>query len=173
MALESSQQKLGRNRPPRVHITYDVEIGGAMELKELPFVVGVLGDFTGKPEEPLPKLKERKFVEVTPYNFDSVLSGMKPHVSLSVKNKLSNKPDAGNLQVEFRPTKLADFEPQNVAKQVPDLQALLDLRTRLNDLSGRLQGNDEFDELLLSAITNTEKLEKLRQKAAKKDEAND
>src|SRR5512140_1077969 len=92
MAKQSTQHKLDRVRPPRVHVTYDVETGDAIEVKELPFVMGVLGDFTGQPETPLPKLKERKFVEVTPDNFDSVLEGMKPHVSFSVENKLSEDP---------------------------------------------------------------------------------
>lgn len=162
MANESAQHKLDRVRPPRVHITYDVEIGGAMEQKELPFVLGVLGDFTGKPEEPLAKLKDRKFVDVNPDNFDTILAGMKPHLSLSVKNKLSQKKDAANVKAELHFQKLEDFEPQNVARNVPELKKLLDLRERLNDLSGNLQGNDKLDELLLDAITNTEKLEKLK-----------
>ena len=101
MARESTQHKLDRVRSPRVHITYDVETGGAIELKELPFVVGVLGDFTGQPVEPLPKLKERKFVEVNPDNFDTVLEGMKPHLAFSVENKLSDEPDAPNLKVDL------------------------------------------------------------------------
>jgi type VI secretion system protein ImpB len=145
MARESTQHKLDRVRSPRVHITYDVETGGAIELKELPFVVGVLGDFTGQPTEPLPKLKERKFVEVNPDNFDSVLEGMKPHLAFSVENKLSD-----------------DFEPENVARQVPPLKQLLDLRQRLSDLRGSLQGNDKLEELLLEAVGNTEKLDKLK-----------
>src|SRR3954469_8565413 len=97
---ESLQHKIDRVRPPRVHITYDVEIGGAIELKELPFVVGVVGDFTGQPEGPVKKLKDRKFVEVNPDNFDSVLKGMKPHLSLSVKDKLSDNPDAPDLKAD-------------------------------------------------------------------------
>ncbi len=95
MAKPSTQHKLDRVRPPRVQITYDVETGGAIEVKELPFVVGVLGDFTGQPEQPLPKLKERRFVEVTPDNFDSVLESMKPHLSFAVENKLSEDSGAG------------------------------------------------------------------------------
>src|ERR1035441_2125590 len=94
MARESTQHKLDRVRSPRVQITYDVEVCGAIELEELPFVVGVLGDLTGQPEQPLPKLKDRKFVEVNPDNFDSVLEGMKPHLSFSVENKLSEEQDA-------------------------------------------------------------------------------
>src|SRR3974377_2014296 len=101
MPSESVHKKLDRVRPPRVHVTYDVEVGDAIELKELPFVMGVLGDFTGQPEAPLPKLKDRKFVEVNPDNFDSVLEGMKPHLAFSVENKLSEDPDAGNLKVDL------------------------------------------------------------------------
>jgi type VI secretion system protein ImpB len=159
-------------RPPRVQITYDVEIGGAIELKELPFVVGVLGDFTGKPEEPLPKLKDRKFVEVNPDNFDSVLEGMKPHLSFAVENKLSDDPDAPKLKVDLKFRKLDDFEPANVAKQVKPLKELLDLRTRLADLRGTLQGNDKLEDLLLDAVGKTEKLEKLKQEMGTKGEPN-
>jgi type VI secretion system protein ImpB len=162
MARQSAQHKLDRVRPPRVQITYDVEIGGAIELKELPFVVGVLGDFTGNPEQPLPKLKERKFVEVNPDNFDTVLEGMKPHLSFAVENKLSDDADAAQLKIDLKFRKMDDFEPANVAKQVKPLKAMLDLRTRLSDLRGSLQGNDKLEELLLEAVGNTEKLDKLK-----------
>jgi type VI secretion system protein ImpB len=145
-----------------VHITYDVEIGNAIELKELPFVVGVLGDFTGMPEQPLPKLKDRKFVEVNPDNFDKVLEGMKPHLSLSVENKLSEDPNAANLKVDLKFASMDDFSPENVVQQVKPLKELMDLRTRLSDLRGSLQGNDKLEELLLEAVGNTEKLEKLK-----------
>jgi type VI secretion system protein ImpB len=144
MARQSAQHKLDRVRPPRVQITYDVEVGGAIEIKELPFVVGVLGDFTGNPEQPLPKLKDRKFVEVNPDNFDSVLEGMKPHLSFAVENKLSDEPDAPQLKVDLKFRKMEDFEPANVAKQVKPLKEMLDLRTRLSDLRGSLQGNDKL-----------------------------
>jgi type VI secretion system protein ImpB len=157
MGRESTQHKLDRVRSPRVQITYDVEVGGAIELKELPFVVGVLGDLTGQPEKPLPKLKDRKFVEVNPDNFDTVLEGMKPHLSFSVENKLSEESDAANLKVDLKFSKLEDFEPQNVARQVKPLKELLDLRTRLSDLRGSLQGNDKLEELLLETVGNTEK----------------
>lgn len=162
MARQSAQHKLDRVRPPRVQITYDVEVGGAIELKELPFVVGVLGDFTGQPEEPLPRLKDRKFVEVNPDNFDTVLEGMKPHLSYAVENKLSEDPNAPQLKVDLKFRKMEDFEPANVAKQVKPLKELMDLRTRLADLRGSLQGNDKLEELLLDAVGNTEKLEKLK-----------
>jgi type VI secretion system protein ImpB len=162
LARDSLQHKLDRVRSPRVQITYDVEVGGAIELKELPFVVGVLGDFTGQPEEPLPKLKERKFVEVNPDNFDSVLEGMKPHLSMSVKNQLSEDPEAANLKVDLHFKSMEDFEPENVARQVKPLKELLDLRTRLSDLRGSLQGNDKLEELLLEAVGTTEKLDQLK-----------
>jgi type VI secretion system protein ImpB len=162
MARESTQHKLDRVRSPRVHITYDVETGGAIELKELPFVVGVLGDFTGQPTEPLPKLKDRKFVEVNPDNFDSVLEGMKPHLAFAVENKLSDEPDAPNLKVDLNFKSMDDFEPENVARQIKPLKELLDLRQRLSDLRGSLQGNDKLEELLLDAVGNTEKLDKLK-----------
>ena len=170
MARESTQHKLDRVRSPRVHITYDVEIGGAIEVKELPFVVGVLGDFTGQPETPLPKLKERKFVEVNPDNFDTVLEGMKPHLSYAVENKLSDDPNAPNLKVDLKFKSMEDFEPEQVARQIKPLKELLDLRTRLSDLRGSLQGNDKLEELLLEATSNTEKLEKLKGEMGKKDE---
>jgi type VI secretion system protein ImpB len=162
MARQSAQHKLDRVRPPRVQITYDVEVGGAIEIKELPFVVGVLGDFTGNPEQPLPKLKDRKFTEVNPDNFDTVLEGMKPHLSFAVENKLSDDPDAAKLKVDLKFRKFEDFEPGNVAKQVKPLKEMLDLRSRLANLRSSLQGNDKLEELLLEAVGNTEKLEKLK-----------
>jgi len=167
MGRESTQHRLDRVRPPRVQITYDVEVGGAIELKELPFVVGVLGDFTGQPEKPLPRLKERKFVEVNPDNFDTVLEGMKPHLQFQVENKLSEDADAPNLKVDLRFQKLEDFEPQNIARQVKPLKELLDLRTRLSDLRGSLQGNDKLEELLLEALSNTENRETLKGELAR------
>src|SRR6202049_2768889 len=130
MAKQSTQHKLDRVRPPRVHVTYDVEIGDAIELKELPFVMGVLGDFTGQATEPLPRLRDRKFVEVTPDNFDSVLEGMKPHLAYSVENKLAEDPNAPQLRVDLHFKSLEDFEPEAVAKQVKPLRELLELRTR-------------------------------------------
>jgi type VI secretion system protein ImpB len=145
-----------------VQITYDVEVGGAIELKELPFIVGVLGDFTGQAEKPLARLKDRKFVEVTPDNFDTVLEGMKPHLAFAVENKLSEEPEAPNLKLDLRFTKMEDFEPQHIARQVKPLKELLDLRTRLSDLRGSLQGNDKLEELLLEAVGNTENREKLK-----------
>ncbi len=162
MAKESIHKKLERVRPPRVHITYDVEVGDAIEVKELPFVMGVLADCTGQPEQPLPRLKDRKFVEINPDNFDSVLEAMKPHVSFSVENKLSEDPDAGQLKVDLRFKGLDDFAPDRVAQQVKPLKELMDLRTKLSDLRGTLQGNDKLDELLQDVVRNSEKLDKLK-----------
>ncbi len=162
MAKQSTQHKLDRVRPPRVHVTYDVEVGDAIELKELPFVMGVLGDFTGQPTEPLPRLRDRKFVEVNPDNFDSVLEGMKPHLSFAVENKLSEDSNAPQLKVDLHFKSMEDFEPENVAKQVKPLKELLDLRTKLSDLRGSLQGNDKLEELLLDAVGDKNKLDKLK-----------
>jgi type VI secretion system protein ImpB len=169
MAKASTQHKLDRVRPPRVHVTYDVEVGDAIEIKELPFVMGVLGDFTGQPTEPLPRLKDRKFVEVNPDNFDSVLEGMKPHLSFSVENKLSEEGDAPKLKVDLHFRSLEDFEPDKVARQVKPLRELLDLRTRLSDLRGSLQGNDKLEEVLLSTVGDNDKLSKLKDEMGKKE----
>jgi type VI secretion system protein ImpB len=158
----STQHKLDRVRPPRVHVTYDVEVGDAIEMKELPFVLGVLGDFTGQPEQPLPRLRERKFVEVNPDNFDQVLEGMKPHLNFSVENKLSEDMDAPQLKIDLHFKSLEDFEPENVAKQVKPIKELLDLRTKLSDLRGSLQGNDKLEELLMDAVNSSEKMEKIK-----------
>jgi type VI secretion system protein ImpB len=169
MAKASTQHKLDRVRPPRVHVTYDVEVGDAIEIKELPFVMGVLGDFTGQPTEPLPRLKDRKFVEVNPDNFDSVLEGMKPHLSFSVENKLSEDANAPQLKVDLHFRSLDDFDPDKVARQVKPLRELLDLRTRLSDLRGSLQGNDKLEEVLLSTVGDSDKLSKLKDELGKKE----
>ena len=165
---ESLQHKLDRVRSPRVHITYDVETGGAIEKKELPFVMGVFGDFTGMPEQPLPRLKDRKFVEIGPDNFDSVLAAMKPHLQFKVENKLSEDSEAGQLGVDLHFNSLEDFEPAKVAQQVKPLKELLDLRTKLSDLRGSLQGNDKLDEILQETLRNTEKLDRLKSEVGDK-----
>ena len=162
MARESIHKKLERVRPPRVHVTYDVEVGDAIEVKELPFVMGVLADLSGQPTEPLPRLKERRFVEITPDNFDSVLESMRPHTAFSVENKLSDNPEAGQLKVDLNFRSLEDFEPEQVARQVKPLKELLDLRTKLSDLRGALQTNEKLDDVLMEAIGNTEKLSKIK-----------
>ena len=162
MARQSTQHKIDRVRAPRVQITYDVEVGDAIEVKELPFVMGVLGDFTGQPIDPLPRFKDRKFVEVNPDNFDTVLESMKPHLAFSVENKLSEDPDAGNLKVDLNFKSLDDFSPASVARQVKPLRELLELRDRLSDLRGSMQGNDKLEEVLREAVTDKDKLARLR-----------
>jgi type VI secretion system protein ImpB len=159
---ESTQKKLERVRPPRVNITYEVETGGAIEMKELPFVMGVLGDFTGQPSEPLPRVQQRKFVEINPDNFDKVLEGMKPHLAFTVENRLSDAPDAGKLSVDLSFKSMDDFEPDAVARQVGPLKELLALRGKLADLRSKLQGNDKLDEILQATIRDADRLAQLK-----------
>lgn len=158
----STQKKLERVRPPRIQISYDVETGGAIEKKELPFLMGVLGDFTGQPTEPLARLKDRKFVEITPDNFDDVLASMKPHLSFAVENKLSEEADAPKLKVDLNFRSMDDFSPDAIARQVKPLRELLELRTQLSDLRGSLQTNDKLDEVLQSTLGDQGKMDKLK-----------
>lgn len=163
---ESVQKRLQKVRPPRVQLTYDVEIGDAIEKKELPFVVGVLGDFTGQPdaEKPLPKLKDRKFVNVDLDNIDEVMKGMAPKASYRVKNRLS--PDGGEFAVNLEFNKIDDFRPEQVVAQVEPLRKLLEARTKLSDLRNKLAGNDKLEDILGEVLTSTEKLKQLKQEAA-------
>ena len=160
---ESLQHKLDRVRSPRVHITYDVEIGDAIEVKEIPFVVGVLGDLSGKPDEPLPPPKDRKFVEIDRDNFDKVLEGMKPRLAFRVDNKLTG--DDTKMAVELRFKSMDDFHPERVVQQIDPLRQMINVRQRLSDLLNRLDGNDRLDELLQKVITSTESLEQLGKEA--------
>ncbi|HKC50562.1 MAG TPA: type VI secretion system contractile sheath small subunit [Myxococcota bacterium] len=157
---ESIFDRKARVRPPRVHITYEVETGGAMVLKEIPFVMGVLADLSGQPAEALPKLKDRKFVEIDRDNFDDVLKSAKPRLALRVENTL--KGDGTELSMELKFEKLADFRPENVVKQVEPLAKLQDVRNQLKDLLGRLEGNDRLEELLNAISDNTAVRDKLR-----------
>ncbi|MBV8809546.1 MAG: type VI secretion system contractile sheath small subunit [Acidobacteriaceae bacterium] len=170
MAKESIQKKLTRVRPPRVQISYDVQVGDAIEKKELPFVLGVMGNFMGQPAGDIAPFKERRFVDVNPDNFDEVLASMKPHLAFNVENKLSDDPNAGQLKVDLNFRSLEDFEPEQVARQVRPLRELLELRTKLNDLRGTLQTNEKLDEVLMEAVSNTEKLDKLRTEMGMKGE---
>jgi type VI secretion system protein ImpB len=156
---ESIQHKIDRVRPPRVQITYDVEVGGAIELKELPFVVGVMGDFVGKPEEPLPALKNRKFVELDPDNFNQVLAGMKPRLAYSVENKLQD--DGGKLGVELKFNNIEDFEPDNIVQQVEPLRKLIEARQKLSDLRSKMDGNEKLENMLEDIISNADKQKQL------------
>ena len=157
---ESVHRKLERVRPPRVHITYDVEVGDAIQMKELPFVMGVLGDFSGQPEEALPRLRDRKFVEVTPDNFDDVLKSMKPRLTFKVDNKLAG--DDSKLGIELKFESMDDFSPERVAQQVDPLRKLLELRQQLADLRGSLQGNDKLEEILQQTLSDEQSMGKLK-----------
>lgn len=159
MAKESTQKKISRDRAPRVQIMYDVEVGDATEPKELPFVLGVLGDYSGHPKEPLQRLKERKFVQVDNETFDDVLSGMAPRLALKVDNKLND--EKGLLGVELNFAKLEDFEPLRIVHQVEPLRQLLELRSRLADLKNKMVGNEKLEELLDGIVRDTENLQRL------------
>ena len=161
---ESLQHKLDRVRSPRVQITYDVEIGDSIEMKEIPFVVGVLADLSGNPDEPPPKLKDRKFIEIDRDNFDKVLEGMKPRIAFKVDNKLSG--DDTKMAVELRFKGLDDFHPERVADQVTPLRKLGEARRKLSDLLSKLDGNDKLDELLQNVIANTDSLQKLSEQSS-------
>jgi type VI secretion system protein ImpB len=154
---ESLQHTLDRVRRPRVHITYDVEIGGAIQLKELPFVLGVMADLSGKPAEPLPPLVERKFVEIDQENFDTVLDSMKPRLAFEVDNPIDTET---RIKVELNFHKLDDFEPTEVARQVPALRKLLEARERLSALLTKMDGNDGLSEELRKVLRDAELLQR-------------
>ncbi|HQU91133.1 MAG TPA: type VI secretion system contractile sheath small subunit [Pyrinomonadaceae bacterium] len=156
---ESVQQKISRIRPPRVHITYDVETGGAIEMKELPFVLGVLGDYSGKPEEALPGIKNRKFVEIDRDNFDQVLAGMKPRLAFTTENKLQD--DGSKVGVELKFNSMEDFEPDNVVQQVEPLRKLVEARQKLSDLLSKMDGNDKLESILNDLIADQGKQKEL------------
>jgi type VI secretion system protein ImpB len=163
MARESTQHKLDRVRSPRVHITYDVQIGDAIEMKELPFVMGVLADLSGKPDEPLPRLRDRKFVEIDRDNFNEVMKGTKPRLAFRVDNTLTD--DDTKLGVELRFQDIDDFSPERVAEQVEPLRKLIEVRQQLKGLLAKTDGNDRLAERLQEIISNTEKLQQIGQEA--------
>ena len=167
---ESVQKRLEKVRAPRVQLTYDVEIGDAIERKEIPFVAGVLGDFTGKRDSsgPLPKLKERKFVSVDLDNFDDVMRGMAPAASYRVKDKLGGA--GGEFAVNLHFDKLDDFRPESVVQQVEPLRKLLEARTKLADLRNKLAGNEKLEDILGDVLNNTEKLKALGVESTKVEE---
>jgi type VI secretion system protein ImpB len=158
----SLQKWIGRNRPPRVQITYDVEIGDAVEKRELPLVVGMLADLSGQPAEPLPKLKERRFVEIDRDNFDEIMGKIHPRLDLSVPDTAKGE---GNLKVELNFSKFEDFHPENLVNQVPRLAKLLEARQQLRDLLAKLDGNDELDSMLDRIIQSSEELKKVQSQA--------
>jgi type VI secretion system protein ImpB len=158
----SLQKWVGRNRPPRVQITYDVELGGAIEKRELPMVVGLLADLSGQPATPLPKLKERRFVEIDRDNFDEIMGKIAPRLDLSVPDTLKGE---GNLKVELKFEQFSDFHPEALVNQVPRLAKLLEARQQLRDLLAKLDGNDELDSMLERIVQNSEELKKLQSQA--------
>lgn len=165
---ESTQHKLDRIRPPRVQITYDLEIGDAIEMKELPFIVGIMSDLAGKPEEKLPLLKERKFVEIDRDNFNEVLESIGPRVAFQVDNKLTDEEDS-KLSVELKFNHMDDFSPDSLIHQVEPLKKLFDARTRLNDLIAKLDGNDDLESLLQEVASSTDQLKELQEQTAKEE----
>jgi type VI secretion system protein ImpB len=171
---ESLQHKLDRVRPPRVQITYDVEIGGAQVKKELPFVLGVLADLAGHPDPdapPLPELKDekRKFVEINRDSFDRVLKGIKPRLALRVPNKLEG--DGSKLGVELKFDSIEDFEPARVVEQVEPLRKLLEARRKLAELKSKVVTNDRLESLLQRIIHDTDQLSRLGRETGHGDQA--
>ncbi len=156
---ESLQKWMGRNRPPRVQITYDVEIGDAVEKRELPLVVGVLADLAGKPASAPPKMKDRRFVEIDRDNFDEIMAKIAPRLDMSVPDTMKGD---GNLKVELNFKQFADFHPEAIVQQVPRLQKLLQARLELRDLLAKLDGNDDLDGLLANVVKNTDGLKEIR-----------
>ncbi len=160
---DSLQKWVGRNRPPRVQITYDVEIGDAVEKKELPLVVGLMADLSGKPLNPPAKLKERRFVEIDRDNFNEIMAKIAPRLDMSVPDTLKGE---GNLKVELNFTEFDHFHPEAIVSQVPRLARLLEARQQLRDLLAKLDGNDELDALLENIVNSTDDLQALRGSAA-------
>ncbi len=156
---DSIQHKISRVRPPRVQITYDVEIGNAIQMKELPFVMGILADLSGKPVDPLPKMKDRKFVEIDRDNFNDILASIKPRLAFQVDNKMAGEDseDGGKMNVELNFRSLEDFEPVQVVKQIEPLRKLFDARQRLSDLLTKLDGNDDLEALLRDMVADADK----------------
>jgi type VI secretion system protein ImpB len=153
---ESVQQKLNRVRKPRVHITYDVETEGAEVRKELPFVVGVIGDFSGKPYEPVKPLRDRKFIQIDRDNFDDVMQRMTPGAEFKVDNTLAG--DGSQMAVSLKFKSMDDFEPAAIVEQVEPLRKLLAVRNKLRDLMSKVDRSEELENLLEEVLQNTDKL---------------
>ncbi len=157
--MSSLAHKLDRVRRPRVQITYDVETNGAMEKKELPFVVGVLADLSGQPSTPQRPLKERKAVMIDRDNFNEVMSRATPRVAMKVQNRLTDEDT--KLAVELNFKSMDDFDPARIAEQVPALKKLLEMRLELTQLLSKMEGNDKLDQLLAEVLSNTDKAREL------------
>lgn len=157
---ESTQHKLDRVRPPRVQITYDVEIGNAIEKKELPLVVGILADLSGNPATPLAKLGERRFIDLDRDNFNQVLASIAPRVALQVDNRIGD--DGSKLNIELNFDEIDAFDPVSIVKKVKPLARLFEARQHLRDLLTKLDGNDDLDKLLQEVVANTEGLQEIK-----------
>lgn len=156
---ESTQHKLDRVRPPRVQITYDVETGGAIEKRELPFIVGVLADLSG--DQGKPPLRDRTFTEIDRDNFNDVLGSINPELNFRVDNKLTDGDDQLNVSLEFE--ELDDFNPSSIVHQVEPLRKLFEARQRLADLAAKLEGNAKLESLLQDVLENTEMQEEIHE----------
>jgi type VI secretion system protein ImpB len=161
MAKESLQKKVGRVRPPRVHITYDVEIGDAIQKRDLPFVVGVLADLSGMPEKPLPPVSKRKFVQIDRDNVNDVMKKIAPRLAFKVPNRLSE--DDTKLNVELRFESMDDFQPARIAQQVTPLRKLLEKRNSLANIRSSM--NEDLEKLLQEMIQNEEMLQQAASEA--------
>jgi type VI secretion system protein ImpB len=159
MAVERVASRLPRVRPPKVHLTYDVQVGDTIEKREIPFVVGVLADLSFHPDSPLPRLKDRKFISVDKDNFDDVMHRMRSRVIFRVNNKFTDDDSLLSIELVFK--QMSDFEPQNVARQVQPLSKLLELRRKLVNLRSSLYGNDRLEEMLQRLTHNPEQLHQL------------
>ena len=155
----SIHDKLNRVRKPRVHITYEVETEGAEILRELPFVVGIMGDFSGDPTQQLRPLSERKFIQIDRDNFNEVMARMAPGLNLRVDNKLAD--DGTQMAVSLKFDAIEDFEPARVAEQVPALKALLETRNKLRDLMSKVDRSEQLESLLEQISTNENELKSL------------
>jgi type VI secretion system protein ImpB len=162
---ESIQKKLQKVRPPRVQMTYDVEVGDAIEQKELPFVLGVLGDFSGKSILAQPKLKDKKFVSIDRDNFDDVMKGLQPRTAYQVANELSDQ--GGSIGIDLTFESMEDFRPESIVQQVEPLKKLLEVRTKLADLRNKLAGNEKLEDMLTDVLNSTDKLAQLNQQTTK------
>ena len=169
---DSLQKWVGRNRPPRVQITYDVEIGDAIEKKELPFVVGLMSDLSGNPAEPLPKLRDRRFVEIDRDNFNEVMEKISPRLDLKVADVMKGE---GDLKIVLDFKEFGDFHPEAIVNKIPRLAKLLEARQNLRDLLGKLDGNDELNDLLSDVVGKSKELKEVKAEvdALEKNEADD
>jgi type VI secretion system protein ImpB len=157
--MASVNKKLERVRKPRVHLIYEVETGGAMVKKELPFVVGVMGDFSGNPSNPLKPLRDRKFVEIDRDNFDDVMASTAPELNMRVDNKLSG--DGTQMAVQLKFSSMDDFQPARVANQVEPLRKLLETRNKLSDLIAKADRSNDLESLLENVLQDPKAMEKL------------